>query len=490
MRIEKVPTTPIKRKLVAKVAPKPKKRKVKLNLKTIHTEIVSRARGLERYSDVFHLLFNVTDIEISTGVPTLGVSVKEDKADPKLNRIRMQVNAQFWHRMSDYDRDFVLVHEMQHVISDHLKWLKTDKIDHALNNLAADICVNTRALKKLGFVFTSLSPMLREMLVTVDSLCAQLSDIHLDRFIELAAANRHLLSGEASITVYYDWLKSIQQSTNKGERLVDKLKTMDHHGGDQKGDVMPALGKVIADMSPSAAKHYGKVLGDYMKNSKDCDVDVPALVRGAMRGRRNQKLEITDAFKVRKRWAELIKKWFNLGLPKEVERLSWTEQHRHAHLLDPFKLSLPEYQDVDVPDRSRLNVRVYIDFSGSCLHYAGRFCALALSLPKDKFTVSFYKFDTAVEKLPDNPAEWKLQAGGTDFDCIVRDVEALAVHPQAVFVLTDGIADPVTTLKPDRWYWCIVRSTYLNAYMKRAYPEQWDHQWVEENRMNYVEVVG
>jgi len=62
-------------------------------------------------------------------------------------------------------------------------------------------------------------------------------------------------------------------------------------------------------------------------------------------------------------------------------------------------------------------------------------------------------FDGGV--APFVPGEAVVGGGGTSFHAVAAYAEAFEEHLDAVIVLTDGHAPPVTPAEPDRWIWLI-----------------------------------
>ena len=101
-----------------------------------------------------------------------------------------------------------------------------------------------------------------------------------------------------------------------------------------------------------------------------------------------------------------------------------------------------------------------LDTSGSCADLAPRFWRAANSLPKEKFNVHYYCFDTQVYKLKDSDINaGKLYGfGGTCFIAIENFIQKSIKkegkkYPAAVFVLTDGYGTNVKPQDAKKWYW-------------------------------------
>lgn len=130
-------------------------------------------------------------------------------------------------------------------------------------------------------------------------------------------------------------------------------------------------------------------------------------------------------------------------------------------------LFLPSDMDVDNWnfEKAKLKVHFYLDTSGSCWHLKDRFFSIASSLPKHRFEVQLFCFDTVV--VPTDLEGRKIHGGGgTSFVVLEQYIQHLiakskieggkkVAYPDAVWVLTDGYGDQVKVEKPENWYWFI-----------------------------------
>ena len=68
--------------------------------------------------------------------------------------------------------------------------------------------------------------------------------------------------------------------------------------------------------------------------------------------------------------------------------------------------------------------------------------------------VAWHTFDHEVH--PFEPGQPLVGGGGTDFHAVVEHASSLDPAPDAVLVLTDGLAPPVRPPTPDRWIWLVL----------------------------------
>jgi predicted metal-dependent peptidase len=87
---------------------------------------------------------------------------------------------------------------------------------------------------------------------------------------------------------------------------------------------------------------------------------------------------------------------------------------------------------------------------------AERFFTAANSLPKEKFNVRLFCFDTKVEET-DLSSGKIYGGGGTCFkiieDYIQKEKSKNKKYPSAVFIITDGMGSKVIPEHPTRWHW-------------------------------------
>ena len=134
----------------------------------------------------------------------------------------------------------------------------------------------------------------------------------------------------------------------------------------------------------------------------------------------------------------------------------WARLHRRFNLM-PDGLMLPSEMEEDAFEKDRLPLFFFMDTSGSCFGYKDRFFKAAMSLPKDKFDIRLFCFDTAVQETT-LESKKIYGGGGTNFGIIERHIQEVIKkdcidYPCAVFLITDGEGTVVYPQHPDKWYW-------------------------------------
>ncbi len=115
----------------------------------------------------------------------------------------------------------------------------------------------------------------------------------------------------------------------------------------------------------------------------------------------------------------------------------------------------------DSKDHDRIPIHLYMDTSGSCIKYKERFFRAALSLPKERFAVRLFCFDTKVKETTLESRK-VYGGGGTSFSIIEGNIQKVMKqektnYPEGVFIITDGAGNFVHPQFPERWHWFLTR---------------------------------
>jgi hypothetical protein len=106
--------------------------------------------------------------------------------------------------------------------------------------------------------------------------------------------------------------------------------------------------------------------------------------------------------------------------------------------------------------KSKIDLLFFLDTSGSCWYLKDRFFNLAESLPKKRFNVNLFCFDTQVYKT-DIKSRNLYGGGGTKFDIIESYIiKNYNKYPDAIFIISDGEGTKVTPKYPKKWNWFIL----------------------------------
>jgi len=156
----------------------------------------------------------------------------------------------------------------------------------------------------------------------------------------------------------------------------------------------------------------------------------------------------------KKKWETVIKHW-SLQYLREESCEQWARIARRFELL-PKTIMLPSEMEDDTTEKDALPIFFFMDTSGSCYNYKDRFFQAALSLPKERFKIRLFCFDT---KVKETTLESKkvYGGGGTSFAIIEEHIQNIINnehldYPEAVFLITDGVGNNVNPEKPERWH--------------------------------------
>lgn len=313
-------------------------------------------------------------------------------------------NPTFFDKCSDYKNAFILCHEMLHVFLKHGKRGKNLE-NHDKANVAMDISINHLLVDGFGFT--------RSMIEDWKKLCWRdtVFNTHVDP--------------QPSFEGYYN---IEDKFFNEGFQSLDLHKFME-----EEANLPPNLEKVMDKITERMMQIPGF-------SGEECEF-LESMVQPVIS--RKPKFEIV------------------------VRNLSRSIMKKTKVFADTFGKIDRRLYDVapGIPVRERLRDRkkkdkylchFYIDNSGSCQDYIQRFANCANSLNEKVFEVRVFTFDTRVYEVNKQNGNYVIRGGGsTAFGPVVRHAQSAPRHPDVCFVLTDGIAESVTTKKPRQWHWLI-----------------------------------
>jgi predicted metal-dependent peptidase len=353
-------------------------------------------------------------------------------------------NEKFWQECDDYKKMFVICHESLHIVLQHgTRFLESFK--NKIANIAMDIVVNHALVRDFGFIRSELDPN--------SDYC----------WIDTVFKDKKYLGfpypDDESTEFYYNEIEKTmeensdgdwQMSLNGGGNLVD-----DHSGMSSE-----ELEEIIKKSVDTLDEKEKSQLNDALNNIKKA---------GNQAG---DWMSIGKIQEVKKRkWETIIKKWQIKSLKlEEAEKEQWIRKSRrmnsfHNGLILPSNAEIEHFHMT----KNKVNVYFFLDTSGSCINLAKRFFLAANSLPKEKFNIRLFCFDTRVEET-DLKSGKVYGGGGTYFDIIEERIQQEKKenkkYPAAVFIITDGAGNNVTPEFPNRWHW------FLSEDNKRYIPKQ------------------
>jgi predicted metal-dependent peptidase len=369
------------------------------------------SRELEEHHSIFYTLWQLGKPVADNSIPTAGVSF-----DSEGQCLEFSFNPEFWDKCSDYDKSFIISHECLHVLFRHgVRCQGTNDIHRA--NIALDLVVNHTLVNKFGFDRTKLTDWTK--LVWVDTIFKPEEEVadnlSYEQYYQLVGPQCPM----DTIDCHDKWTE--KDSENVINRIEDRLSNEEKTS---LRETMKAHGWRFADKSYVPPK---------------------------------------------KKWETVIKKWarkYNRPDLRDVEQ--WNRLNRRYTCLQSDFI-IPTEMEIEHEVEGKIEVWFFQDTSASCSSHMNRFFKAAKSLPKDRFDVKLHCFDTEVYET--TLESGKLYGfGGTEFAPIEKYIQAYmsknkVPYPQAVFIITDGMGNPVYPKYANRWYW------FLTTSYKRCIPE-------------------
>jgi predicted SprT family Zn-dependent metalloprotease len=431
---------------------------------------------LEDYHKVFYTFWEASTVVFSDQIPTAAVQFLNN------DTVKLMINEKFWNSLSETTKHFVICHECLHIILDH-GFRNGKNIPGAtpeLVNMAQDITINEMIVHLFGIQKSDVDNW--------EKYC----------WIETCFENSFMIKVHQDFEYYLRLLIKNDQNPSKSKKpeLVDSHSTQgsscspspgscnapgekikaedDGDGNDLSQDQDAAEGKSDKDKGSKGKDNQEEIdkaidaLGE--KLAKDLEVDtikdvldsiIPeAEIKSEKAGKGSSFLSriINKKTAIRKVDFSTIVKGIKATRIKKQE-ISYesfkVKDRKYQSIMKTGKIKLPGYPDQERDVKSKLNICLCMDVSGSCIPYLRDFEKVAASFlrEKDLFDVTMYTFDTRMKLLP------KLgnypYGGGTAFDIIENEMLAIEAkncrYPDAVIVITDGYGNDVLPKHMNRW---------------------------------------
>ena len=393
-------------------------------------EFSALTRHLESFHELFCALWKVGEPIFTLSIRTAAI-VFDSKGKP----LKFLFNPVFWKKLPGYDREFVVCHEMLHVVLHH-GFRGLEMRDHDAANVAADLVVNHLLVNKFGFI--------RELLQNWQTLC------WVDTVF--SPEGRGIPRNNLTMEEYYMLLMNGYQ-IQLGD-LVDE-----HHF---------KQGPVGSLSNTKAAREVEASMGqlssvDALDAIEKLGTDVQiAMERGQHPLGAWTRVKPQRVAKVP--WEDIIR----ARLPKQRQHEQvpgWVMPSRRFEGAEG--MLAPGLMEPQIPTQDAIiRCVMFLDASGSTWEYRNRFFALAQSLSPKRYQVDICSFDTEVYLLDIKKPEIA-GGGGTSFAAI----EAWLIereragretrkprscrYPDAVIVITDGYGGPIRPKYPERWHWLL-----------------------------------
>lgn len=397
--------------------------------------------SMANHHSIFYKLWSITAPRFSENTPIKTAAVWFDN---KGKVIIMEINSKFWESLTPTQKRFVVCHETLHMLLNHGARSIGDAVDMMILNRVQDIVINERLVSMYGFNRIDIDPE--------NKYCWK----------DTIFPDRGEMSSDESFEYYFN--EYMKDNKNSIEDLRKNIAAIQERGSSQGVAGLPdlvddhdAMGEIedindIADILNDEEKEH---VNDFIKSQtpKKSKHKIAGLTGG------NTTITVNVQTKIKRRWESVIKRWVNHSIKnedKEVEQ--WVLTDRRMNMLNT-DLMLPsdhEYED-RFEKQDKIDVWFFQDTSGSCMHHAERFFAAVKSIPKNKFNVRLFCFDTKVYET--TMQSGKLYGfGGTAFDIIEDHIQKLVKtekckYPKSVWVITDGGGNSVNPQFPERWHW-------------------------------------
>ncbi len=398
----------------------------KAELKLTTAEWIKISQDLEDHHALFYEMWQMGLPNFTDEIPTAAVRFSEAG-----EFVEFVFNPVYWESLTPYERLFVICHECLHVVLNH--GIRTTRHEDMQRiNWSLDIVVNHLLIFAFGFD--------RSRIRDAATLCWT-DTIFKDRE-DLAT-----IPTDESYEYYYQMIPEAKIIT------IDVFTVDDHsslHGRAKK-----VIEKLNGRLSQEEKESIKNVIEKHYQKEKEVNSDTPDEEAGDGYG--GWKFVNVGKIQKKRKWETVIRQW-SLKYMKEGldENEQWARIARRFELL-PSDIFLPSEMEDDAKDFDRIPVHLYLDSSGSCIHLKDRFFRAALSLPKERFDVRCFCFDTKITELDLTKKKIK-GGGGTNFGIIETNIQKLkqrekAAYPEAVFIMTDGKGTHVNPEHADRWHW-------------------------------------
>lgn len=438
------------------------------------------ARRLEKHSVIFSEFLEMgkpTFIDDKKRLPTAAVGF-----DAEGDCIMFLFNVDYWNGLTDYDRTFIITHEMLHIILGHGRRFSRDQEDtigqDRRANIAQDLVINHMIDYGFRISRQKTSPIISEEACWIDTVFGKrrLKDgttevVPQDKVPPIGKNYEHYYNLLPVQEVVFLHVGGIGKDGKPQEK--ESGKCLDHHKhyNISKEDYDKLIDKLDKGFSSDAKEELGEMLE---KHDPDSIADEDKEAGNEAGGKWH--LAKKKRVKKKRKWETIIKNWTVNKINQEFSYTeNWVRENRRLAAMGDTGVILPSNTmlEDDVMEKDKIEVWFFQDTSGSCVSYADRFFHAAETIPHgedDPFQLRLFCFDTKV--YPVDEKDRKLQGfGGTSFSILEAEVrrlmekENIKRHP-TVFVITDGYGDQIDCKKPKLWYWFLTENSSTNCIPK------------------------
>jgi predicted SprT family Zn-dependent metalloprotease len=412
-------------------------------------------KRIESCDALYAALYNIADIEYSTSIETACIS-KNNSAT-----LNMLINPKFWEGLNEDEKTFIILHELYHVVYDHIKRIVDLGGDFNIGNIAADIVINHHIHEKIGIdreLFDWEKYCWVETCFPKGKVPTNMNmEFYYNKLYKEKLPEKILLGNHSA------------QENNKQEKKDKKngASKLKNNGNDLiNPEYFSNFFKSILEENSDLLNEVKKLLdkdslGDEFK---EYVTQIPGLGSG----------DVGESFKHEDSKAKPdFKKLLKMLIPKksdisniEDEDFVWAGRHRRydSFLKKNANLSLPNVKYNDLPNyknNKNKEVWIFIDSSGSCHDMLHVFSNIAMSLVKEKHVnCRAFSFGDDCEEIDaKNPYVQFYSGNDGGLDCIENKIREImryenVSYPDNVVVLSDGgvyFGMREEVLKPKNW---------------------------------------
>lgn len=402
-------------------------------------EWVEVSRVLERHHNLFYTMWKHGTPAFTESIPTAALLYNPSTYKP----LRFEFNPEYWDSLSAYSRAFLVGHECLHAYFNH-GIRGRDYKEHRMCNIAMDVSINHILCDVFGFDFELLDEPIHKG-CWVHSVFLDDDGEPIDPLPET----------NLSFEEYFYLMQKLgYQEINIRGILLDNP-----DGLPPDVDFSKILVNIMQDNKDSA-RDVDKRLADYLPDEKPSDSSKSGGV-GTDKGIFKY---IEDVTKIRgsRKWEKIIRRWKRKGRISEDDHEieQWLKiPRRYVELPADFVLPSDDIID-DEFGLVKVNAALFLDCSGSCIGDAKYFTEAYRSMPKKRFNIKTFTFDTEVHEI-DLDKQIPQLGGGTDFRPIQTKLDELATSgyiPDVVLVYTDGQGPHGDYKSPRKWHWFMSES--------------------------------
>jgi predicted metal-dependent peptidase len=398
---------------------------------TLKDDFIQITANLEKHHALFYNIWLMGVPQFTDSIPTACINFDDNGQE-----LNFLFNEKFYNSLSNTEKEFIICHEMLHIILNHGHRLKENNQFAQNANIAMDIAINHMLVQKFNFNRNELS--INKKLCWTDTVFPDPKNIPTNETAEY----------------YFQLLKEHSSNFN----------SIDVH--DFLFKLTPEqIDKVVSKLNDQLTPEEKESLKDVIEKHYEMSENSPA---GA--STTGQWSFINTQTIHKKKWETVIKKWAYPFIADFKNQEQWARINRRFTFLDDQLLIPSEMEDENIQEPNKIDVVFFLDTSGSCWHLKERFFKAALSLPPWRFNVQLCCFDTRVYETT-LESKQVYGGGGTRFNIMEEYIQNKYMKDNTkypfVFVITDGYGNHVYPQYPEKWYWFLSNS-YQNYIPKTS----------------------